>query len=376
MNRIAVLYVLCCIQLSCVHNAPHQSNKNPEGSELVKYAKGFSVKKMDDGYIVQIFHPTNKTVTYQTIAIGNVDESIVKQKFDFKVVKTCSRIVSQSTTNIAMLTAIGNDSLLLAASNARYIYDSTLQQRLQAGLLTDLGSHEIVALEALIALHPDILCKYLYAGDNVSDAGVVQAGIPIVYITDYLETHPLGRAEWIKLMGLLTDEYTKADSVFTNIEEKYLAYQKLAAEVASRPSAMVGNSFKGTWYTPGGQSFLAYILRDAGADYYWKSDSSTGSLPLSIESIVENQARSDYWVNANALSVDELLQMDERNAIFKAVQEKQVYNYDNRVNAFGGNDYFESAVVHPEVLLADFIQIFHPQLVDTNRSLYYLRKLN
>jgi len=134
-------------------------------------------------------------------------------------------------------------------------------------------------------------------------------------------------------------------------------------------------NYRGIWYVSGGNSYVARLVNDAGASYYWSKNKKTGSLPLSFESVLDNQQETDFWLNpGSAKGLEELGDFDERYSIFKSFRNKQVYNNNKRIGPGGGNDWWESGVMHPDRVLKYMIRIFHPALLP-GYEMYYFRQL-
>ena len=182
----------------------------------------------------------------------------------------------------------------------------------------------------------------------------------------------LARAEWLRFVACFLDKDRLADSLFRQTEANYLRLKELASSAAgSAPVVMSGDNFRGSWYMPGGRSHQAQLFRDAGASYFFENDSTTGSIALGFEQVVRDFNQADIWIGAsNATDLNALLAMDERYVWFKSVKNKQVYSYQGRMTADGANDYWESAVVRPDSLLADFIKLFHPELLPGHEWIY------
>jgi iron complex transport system substrate-binding protein len=182
----------------------------------------------------------------------------------------------------------------------------------------------------------------------------------------------LGRAEWLKFMALLVDKEYTADSIFSAIEAEYVGLRDMVFRKLNWPSVMTGSNFRGTWYMPGGNSYLAHMLVDAGAQYYYANDSTRGSLPLNVESVLKNFYNAEVWLNCNFNSISELIAADGKHALFQSVATGRVYNFNKRQLPSGANDYWESAVVRPDWLLKDLIAILHPDLLPEYELMYHL----
>lgn len=137
---------------------------------------------------------------------------------------------------------------------------------------------------------------------------------------------------------------------------------------------MSGANFRGTWYMPGGKSFMGQLFADAGGEYYYANDSTTGSLPLNVETVLMNFSSTDVWLNCNFKELDQLLKADSKHAFFNPVKQKQVYNFNKRMLPSGANDFWESAIARPDLLLSDVIAILHPEMMKSY-ELFYAEKL-
>ncbi len=136
---------------------------------------------------------------------------------------------------------------------------------------------------------------------------------------------------------------------------------------------MVGLGWRGTWYVSGGKSYAAQFLRDAGIHYLWEADEHTGSLPLSLEAVLQRGRNAAVWINPEGMVSLAALQIQEPRANkFSAFQNKRVYQCDARRNVAGGNDYWESGVTQPHLILADLISLSKGGL-DSLPGHYYRR---
>ena len=198
----------------------------------------------------------------------------------------------------------------------------------------------------------------------------MQAGIPVVYNNEWMESSLLARAEWIKFIAVFFDKEKEADSIFNVVNESYQSVKAKAPVVKETPAIVSGSNFRGTWYMPGGNSFMAHLFADAGGDYYYAGDDSKGSLPLNVESVLKNFSHADVWLNCNFASIDELVQADKKHALFKPVTTKRVYNFNKRMLPSSANDFWESAVARPDWLLLDVISVLHPDLYPDHELIY------
>ena len=183
---------------------------------------------------------------------------------------------------------------------------------------------------------------------------------------------PLGQAEWVKFAGLLLGEEQKANETFSAIATRYNELKALTAEgkVKRRPVVLSGEMRGGNWYAGGGESFLAQLFKDAGADYFLKDDPRSGGVYLDFETVYNQADQADYWRILNSYpgqyTYETLLAQDERYGDFKAFKQKGVIYCNMREKP-----YYENMPMEPELLLADFIKVFHPELLPDYVPVYY-----
>ena len=201
-----------------------------------------------------------------------------------------------------------------------------------------------------------------------------ELSIPYIYMGEYLEESPLGKAEWMVVLSELTDSREKGIEIFSEIPKRYLSLKALTESVGQCPTVMFNTPWNDSWVMPSTKSYMAQLVADAGAEYIYKENSSNSSTSIGLETAYGLIQKADYWINVgSATSLDELKTVNPKFADAKAVRERTVYNNNLRLTPTGGNDYWESAVIRPDVVLRDLIHIFHPELVPD--SLYYYRHL-
>jgi iron complex transport system substrate-binding protein len=218
-----------------------------------------------------------------------------------------------------------------------------------------------------------VFLQTAFDSKNARDEALVNAGVPLVYNIDWMEKTPLARAEWIKFVGVLLNENERADSIFKVIERNYINLKKIADSIDYKPDVLVGGLYKDVWYMPGGQSFKARLLADAGTDYLWKNDSTEGSLALSFETVLEKQMNAPIWIEVQFKSKKELLSSDERYAYLDAFKIGAMYHNRKRTTETGGNDYWEMGLCRPDEILSDLIRIIHREYMPDGELKYYER---
>ena len=282
-------------------------------------------------------------------------------------------IATMSTSYLPFLDSLGVLDRLVAVDDVTYVNNPTVLAKAEAGEIAQVGYGAGVNVEQLLDLDPAIIMTY-GSGSPDYDAHPVllNAGLHAVVNAEWLETSPLGRAEWGKFIALFFNQEAVAEDQFAAIAQRYTELAAQAAAVESKPTVMTDSEYQGSWYVAGGNSFTAQYLADAGADYLWAADESTGSIPLAFEVVYDTAAAADYWINVGFVnSLAEMAAADARYADFAPFQNGNVWNNNKTQNANGGNDYYESAVANPDVVLADLISIFHPELLPDHETVYF-----
>ena len=327
----------------------------------IKYAKGFDIQKFDDITKIIIKAPyQNATETFEYL-LSNKD-----LKSDLKVIKIpINSIVVTSTTHIPMLELLQVENKLVGYPNTKYISSKKTRNLIESGKILDLGNEENINTELLLDLHPNLVMGFSINSNNKMFAIIEKMGIPILLNGDWLEESPLGRAEWIKLFGVLFNKEKQADSIFNEIEKNYLKAKNIASKAERTPTIISGGLFKDIWNLPAGDSFEATFLKDANTNYLWRETTGKGSLSLNIENVFEKGKDAEIWISPSYYnSLNELEKANEIYSNFKAFQTENVYSSSIKKGLTGGLIYFELAPARPDLVLKDIIKIAHPHLME------------
>jgi iron complex transport system substrate-binding protein len=287
-----------------------------------------------------------------------------------------ARVASSSTTQLPAFDLLGSLDAIAAVSTPDLVNTAAAVERIKAGKVTGFGSNSgEISVEKVIAAHPDV---YLAGGMDDSVLGKIkEAKIPVVADSAWLEATPLGRAEWIKFFALFVDQEQRATKAFGTIAANYHTARARAQAAAGKPTVLTGKQYKGTWSVAGGQSYVAAFLKDAGASYIFADTPGTGSKSLDMETVLAKGASAQFWLNAEMTrgwtSAADVTKDDPRYGNLAALRQGNVFSPVKRVGAGGGNDYWESGVVHPDVVLADLIAILHPELMPNHTFEYYAK---
>ncbi len=340
---------------------------------LPKHAKGFLLEKYSGYNSVIVNNPWDTTsilVKYYLIK----DTSTIVPEDGIKIQIPIRSIAATSCTHYEFLNLLDEIESITAICYPERAYNSLIRKRFFAGEITDLGDNFGMNLEKLFATRPEAVMVSGFEQNDKYSKQIEKSGIPILYNQEWQENTLLGRAEWIKFVAAFYDKSELADSIFNDIENRYLSIADKAMEQNEKPSILSGSDFRGTWYLPGGQSYMANMYKDAGAGYFYSKDKNTGSLAFTFESVLNNFIAADYWFGVQCHTFKELKELDVRYDYFTAFRKRQVYHFNKRRNDTGGNDFWESAIAHPDLLLADVIKILHPELLPQH-ELFYTEKL-
>jgi iron complex transport system substrate-binding protein len=199
-----------------------------------------------------------------------------------------------------------------------------------------------------------------------------EGNFKVVINSEYMETTPLGRTEWIKFIAAFFNKEAEAERIFENIADRYTKLAAKTCVVSVKPTVFCNIAYRGAWHVPGGNSYVAAFLQDAGAKYLWDDDHSTGGMPMNIESVLARAKDADFWINPGAgRSREELAAVDERYSVFRAFRIGNVFNNNAKMRAGGGNDIWEAGIANPDMVLADLISIFHPELLPDHQRAWY-----
>ena len=293
----------------------------------------------------------------------------------FYLQQTPKTIALHTAAQAASLKALNLDKYVKGITDPRFFYENKYAEKLKRKELIQTSTQIQINKERILLLQPDVVITSGWNTINADHQLLIKMGIPPLFMIEWMETEPLGRAEWIKAIGLLFDKEKEADSVFKLVEANYTAIKKQQSKNTSKPKILHGEEYNGVWYVAGGQSYIAQLYADAGAEYLWKENDKSGSLALDIEIVLEKGLDADFWFTTfgqNAADMNHIKQ--EKYSILKAVQNKAIYSNTNRTRFMGGNDFWETGNLRPDLILKDIVQILY-QKEKSNESLLFYKRL-
>ena len=296
------------------------------------------------------------------------------------------RIAAMSSTHIAMLDIIGEVSRVKAVSGMRFISNGYV--RAHCDSIADIGNEADADFEALVSSEPDIVLLYGVSSASPMESRLRSIGIPCLYIGEYLERTPLGRAEWVVALAELAGCREKGEKAFGAIKAGYDSLKAAVPDSLPKPKVMLNSPYGDTWFMASPQSAMAAMIRDAGGEYIFdrmqkQGDGGTNSMesvPVDFESAFLMVSEADVWLNVGQYgSAGQLTRNRPELSAAECVMERRVYSCDRRMSDGGGSDFWESGAVRPDLILHDLIRILHPELevpdMGHGDNLYYYRRL-
>ena len=346
--RHAPICLCICLLVCLITACSPQNNRTPQ--EEPKY---FRLTDGENMRVLDVLNPWQEGALLGRYYL--VSDSTTKVPSDgVRLQVPLSRLATSSATQMGFLEALGQTHCVVAMTTPQLIYNLPKQP------VENIGDDMNIDLERLLLSMPDALLVSAYGQDMQNTERIRQAGIPVIYMVEWREENPLARMKWIRLLGALTGTDTQADSIVAAVRSAYHAEQALSQTLTTRRSIMSGASFRGTWYVPAGNTYMGQLFQDAGADYAYANRTNDGSIPLSMEQALQVFGKADVWVGCNAKSYNELQQIDDKQTWFAAYQHREVYNFCQRETPTGGNDFWETGVVHPEYILRDLRYALYP----------------
>jgi len=362
---------------SCVEDFDPAADYFP-AKAAPRFAERFAVEYYPHYKLVTVTLPDGRSFRYLLLQCGTPRPAgYGDAEFVQIPVRT---VVTTSTAELPHLVTLDLVDRLVGHDDPDYVSSPEVRRRIAAGQVREVGRETRLNLEILLAVDPELVLMSTLGGfESGSDARLRQAGVAVAYVPSYLETTPLGTAEWILFTACFFNREDAAAGPFSEVAERYQELAALGRTARERPTVFTGAPIGDVWHVPGGESFMAHLVEDAGGRYLWDDQPVAGSVPLAIESVYERAENADFWLHPGLWgSLDALAAADERFTALAAFGQRRVYANDARMNevgvqGVGGNDYWETGIARPDVVLADLLRIFHPELVPGHELVYHRR---
>ena len=377
MAAVAVLVSACSGKGIKTNGGTDDGVKDSAVSIEVKYATGFSVRDSADVRLVSVGAPTPQSATaplrqggkYQ-FALVHSDDAAVPEGYT-KVRVPITNTICMTSLQLSNFTILDAHDVVKGLTGTKNLFNEDILARVKDGRIVKIGMEGNFDTEMVLAANPQVI--FISPSKRGGYDAIKETGITLVPHLGYQELDPLGQAEWIKFIGMFIGKEQEANEVFAGIESRYNELKEKASKVSTRPTVTSGEMHYGNWHAVGGKNYLAQIFRDAGADYVINDEETSGE-NLEFEKMYALAANADYWRILNSFpgefSYEALKASEPRNELFKAFKERKVI-YCNMKQ----QPYYEISPVQPDVLLKDFVAIFHPELVEPDYKPKYYRLL-
>lgn len=371
MLRSAFILFFLWLFSGCREELPKSFRAVAEGELPVKHARRFSIVRGAESSTVFVMGDRRNFDTTSVFILWRNNKPAVEPGYNYIKVP-CRCVASLSSIYTQALFELGAIDAVCGIDNVQYVVNEQTRQRFNEKRWPELQKNPEIDLEKTLYLKPDVVFNFGMGDGDRADPRLQQAGIAVATSVDHLEKTPLARAEWIRFFAEFVDKGTEADSIFSGVEQEYNRLLTLVSRAHRSPTVLTEVKFADAWYAPGGNSYMAKLLKDAGADYVWKNDSNYGSLPLSFEEVLRKARNAEFWLNLSTVrNKEQLLAMEPRHAAFRAFAEGRMYNNTRNSNSEGYSPYWESGMLHPERILRDMIIMFHPELLPGTELFYY-----
>lgn len=361
---LSAYIVTWVLLLSACGGGSKTSSLQAEGDTVrMKYSSLLQIVKHADYTVVTIRNPWDTLKVLHTYLLADREKPLPEHLPEGTIVRTpLQKSVIYSSVHCSLWSELDELKGIGGVCGLEYIKLPQIQEGCRNGSIVNVGNSMNPDIERIIDLRPDAIL--LSPFENSGGYGRVgKLNIPIIECADYMETSALGRAEWMRLYGLLLGKEAQADSLFAGIEKEYLTLtQQVKSQNLKRPTVISEMKNSSAWYIPGGNSTMGRLYQDAGADYVFAYLSNSGSVPLAFETVFDRGGNADIWLIKYNQPQDKTYSELERDyapyARFKAFQDRKVYGCNTNHVPF-----YEESPFHPELLLKDLIKIFHPELL-------------
>ena len=376
-KRLTHILILCAI-LWCTCSCTSSGNIDDYNMAVYTptYATGFRIVGAEgkQSTIIRVTNPWQSADEVETMLFIARGGEKAPDGFRGQVLQgDAKRVVCMSSSHIAMLDAIGTVESVVGVSGKNFITNPYVVANQRT--IAEVGYDGNMNFELLVAQQPDIVLLYGVTGACTMESKLNELGIPYVYVGEYVEEDPLGKAEWLIALAEIVGLRQQGLTYFSELPQRYEQLKSIAAAAQTpAPKVMLNTPYADSWFMPSTTSYVARLIADAGGDYIYQQNTSNHSLPIDLEQAALLTTQADIWLHVeNINSLDDLRRQLPKFAHMPCVQRGEVYNCDKRRVAGGGNDYWESGVVHPDVILRDLIKIFHSELV--SEEFVYYRKI-
>ena len=373
MRKPVILTLLACALILLLSNCGGRQTAGDapiRAADTIRFARNLHIGYYDDYVSVRIRDPWDTLRQRQHYVLVDRDKPVpARLPEDGIVIRVpVERAVIYTSVHTAIAEQLGALDRVTGVCEPQYITSPEVLRRIGEGRIADLGMSTSPNVEKIIDLGTDLIIASPF--ENSGYGSAEKLGIPIVEAADYMENHPLGRTEWVLFYGLLLGEREKAEQVFRETEAHYFALKALAAGCESRPTVVLERKYGNSWAVPGGESYVAVMHADAGADYFFRDFPGARSVHLTFEEVYDRAGEADCWFlkyDTRSPMTYRLLAEEYRPyANFRPWKEHRIFACNTITSS-----YYDDITLHPDYVLEDLIAIYHPDLLPGHVQRYY-----
>ncbi len=367
---IFIIIIATGIVISCGQKKSGESSKTeiitPDSVYNPIYANRFCIKYFQNYKQIEVLHPWDSTAAPLKIVLST-DTIFLKNNLS-AIKLPIKRWVSVASTQVCYANELNELESLVGMAEPEYVSNQFVQYGIKNGSIRNIGTAFAPDMEVVLSLNPDMMMVSPFKDDYYGP--LREAGIKVVTNSSYLENTPLGRVEWLVYFAAFFNKEKEAIDKLNQIASKYKQVKSVANKASEHPTVFSGKVFQGVWYAPAAQSYKANFFKDAGVDYVFKDRSGVGALTYDYETVYEAAGNCDFWsvlVNyPEKYSYSALKKEDARYVDFKAFKDKNIIFSNTNTSK-----YYEEGLLRPDLVLSDFVKLFHPELLENYEPVFY-----
>lgn len=363
--------------LGCKKNEKPETIKIVAVKNEIEQASGLAIYKYKGYSMVKVNNPWPEANIDFTYILKEKSAVIPDSLQKYPIIQVpLQSIVVTSTTNIPFLEMIGAENKLVGFPHTDYVSSEKTRRLIDNGSVKNVGQNEKLNMEQLIDIAPDLIVTFGIDNNNPMIKNLQKSGLKVMIQGDWMEQSPLGKAEWLKLYGVLFGKEKEAEMLFDKIAKNYNEALQLVSNIKPESTVLYGSMYQDQWFVAKGNSWAAQFMKDAKANYLWANLEGTGSQPLSFEQVLDKAKNATHWIASGSFKTrSELEKSNPHYSQFEAFSNKNIYTFESKTGAKGGSIYYELGPSRPDLILKDYIKIFHPQLLP-NYTFSFAQKLN
>ncbi|MEM6632150.1 MAG: ABC transporter substrate-binding protein [Bacteroidota bacterium] len=249
-----------------------------------------------------------------------------------------------------------------------YSYNNATRDKALSGEIGKIGYswHSPPNIEVLLERDPEVFLMTLASMDHTTSLDKCrQLDIPTAAVFDWAEKEYLARAEWVKFYSLFFNAEEQANKVYREIEQRIDSLKMLTSRIEPQESAIWGFYTSKQRWVMQVSSFPAQYMQDAGLKNILLGNTkpnANGTQTLTTEELLLKGKEAEHWIigdiHAGPLPQEELMNT------FEAWRADKLYHNMERLDPkHNTSDWYATAIVRPDTVLADLIKLVHPHLL-------------